>query len=150
MLLLALGYVLKQKDKRAIKCIVVTYLVAFVVAAVPLVFLFFLKQIKSQQGGHIVLNSLVFTMNIFVDFFRDLAIVIKWSFFSFFDSFFSVCLTAISAIAVGLSFIVIRKNYVRLLMLTNVITWILYWVAVKSNLYSYGDFGGRYNCLLHN
>lgn len=145
MLVVALIYVLLSKDKKNIITISVSYVVALIVAALPLYFLFLKKQMESQQGGEVTLNAITFDGNIFKDFFSNLSVIVRWNLFSYFEKGFSwayICIVLIIMIAVVT---LAKKRYIWMLAIVNCVTYILYYFAVKVGVYSYGSFGSRYN-----
>lgn len=145
MLLVTYAFVVIKKEKGGVIRISISYIVAFVVAAIPLFFFFLIKQMENQQGGEIQAKVLSFEGNIVKDFFSSLKTVVKWNLFSYYGDQFAVIFIIVSVIAIIAMFILSKKNYVKILGLVNIATWILYYFAVKIGIYSYGSFGSRYD-----
>lgn len=145
MLFAAYIFVFIKKEKKGIIIISFSYIVAFVVAAIPLFFFFIKKQIENQQGGEIQAKTLSFEGNIVKDFLSSFKIVVKWNLFSYYGDQFTVIFIIVAIIAIIVMFILSKNKYIKILGIVNVVTWILYYFAVKIGIYSYGDFGGRYS-----
>jgi len=145
MLLVTYIYILIQKDRKSIFCATISYVIAFIVAAVPLVFLFLKKQMENQQGGEISASSLSFNGNVIKDIFENLVIVFKSNFFSYFTDTFTVIFLVFFILAFIVVTIFSKELYVKLLFTVDIITWFFYYFTVKAGFYSYGRFGGRYN-----
>ena len=144
-LMTAYIYALIKREKSVILEISITYIVAFITTALPLVFLFLLKQIEYQQNTIGEAQGALFEVNIFYDIIKNFAVVVCVNLFP-----------ETSAAAIAFTFIFIscgivvlvfsKKAYARCLVIVNITTYIFYYISVKAGLYSYGNFGGRY-CL---
>lgn len=145
MLIAAFIHVLLQKDKKNILTITISYLTALVFAAIPLFYFFAIKQIRNQQNENIRTTIFKVDGNIFTDMFRSFKEIVSWNLFSYYDKKVSTVFSWIFIICVVLFLIISKKAHVKMLAVTNMITWIMYYFAVKLNMYSFGSFGSRYN-----
>lgn len=82
MLATAFLYVLSQKDKKSVLTICISYLCAFLCAALPLYFFFLKKQMLQQQGGSVKMKPVTYTNGFFRDFCGSFQTVLKWNLFS--------------------------------------------------------------------
>ena len=145
LLILAYVFIALKKDKKNIITITVSYLAAFVFTALPLVYLFLIKQLSLQRGRHIPSMQFSVEGNIFSDMFRSFRETISWNLCSYYGEAAATVLSWIFIICFVI-FIFRSKNiYVRILAIVNVITWLLYYVVVKLGMYAYGTFGSRYD-----
>lgn len=145
MLIVSYVYILLKRDKRAIVNITISYFVALVVAAIPLIYFFMIEQMEHQQGGKIKAIAFAIDGNVFSDMFKNFKAVITWNLFSYYDELVAIVFSWAFIISIVLILIMSKKAYVRLLAITNSITWFIYYFAVKLGVYSYGSFGSRYN-----
>lgn len=81
----------------------------------------------------------------FIDILKSLAIVVKSNLFSYLDNMVSIIFTVIVVTIIVAVLFFTKKNYVRMLAVTNIVTWVLCYFAVKTGFYSYGYFGSRYS-----
>lgn len=145
MLIIVYIIVLFKKDKKNIISMTVSYLAALIFAAIPLIYFFLIKQMRRQQsaGGQIAEESAA--GNIFVNMFNGLKTTVLWNLVPHCHESVAMILTWIFIICTVLFLIFSKKAYVKILAVTNIVTWLIYYVTVKKGLYSYGQFGSRYN-----
>ena len=144
MLMIAYMYVLMKKEKRPIIQISVSYAVALVFAALPLVFLFLLKQIASQQNGRMRIEASGIDGYI-IDMWKRLIEVVRWNLFSHCNKSTAFIFAVVFILCTIIVFVFTDKKNIRILVITNVMTWVFYYFSVKLGLYSYGKFGRRYD-----
>ena len=145
MIIIAYVYTLMARDKKSIISLTISYLVAFVGAALPLFYFFMIKQMRNQQGGNIEAVKFTVENNVFVDMFNSFKTIVWWNLFSYYNELVSVVFSWFFIFCIALSILFSRKIYVKLIAFVNVISWVLYYIAVKLGMYSYGSFGSRYN-----
>ena len=145
MAVVALVYVITLKDRETLVTILVADVAALLIAALPL-YLFFLKrQIVNQQGGEVSLKDVSFVGGIFQDFFYNLRAVFKWNFFSYYSETAVTIFFVIILLVIIITTVLSKNVVVKWFSITNIIAWFLYYIAVKLGVYSYGNFGSRYN-----
>lgn len=144
MALTAFIYVLSKRDRKNNVDIIASYACAFVFAAVPLYIFFLKKQMAHQQGGSVSLQSISFEKGIVQDIFSNLFVVFKCNMTSYYTDETTTILLAVVLLAFG---IVLIKGgrLVKWIVGVNIFTWMIYYLAVKTGVYSYGSFGNRYN-----
>ncbi len=153
MLVIAYIAVLVNKDKSAKIYTTLSYLIAFAVAALPLMFLFLFKQMEAQKTAEIMTLADNVTGrdsgNVFLSFFADIREVVGWAFFTFLDEPLKIQISRIALVLLIMctagELIFSKRRAVRLLAVLDIVTWILYWGAVRTGVYSYGIFGERYS-----
>ena len=145
MLIIAYVYTASKKNKKTIITISVSYFAAFVFAALPLIYFFLIKQMRYQQGGDIQAVKFSVEGNIVSDMFRGFKTTISWNLFSYYNDLVAIVFSCLFVLCIVLFVVVSKKTYVRSLAITNIITWLLYYLAVKLGMYSYGSFGSRYS-----
>ncbi len=148
MLITALIYVLMKKDKKHVFSLLASYGVAFVIAALPLILFFLRVQISNQRVENNSMTQAGIENNIVYDFLKNLMAAVKWNLFSYYDNMVTFLFASVFLLALILVLIFGRKVYVRLLAVTDILTWMLYYTFVKLGLYAYGDFGSRYDLFL--
>lgn len=148
--------ILLQKNKKNIVTVCVSYIIAFLVAAVPLYIFFIKKQLMNQKGmGTNIDLFLKFEPNFFEDFFGNLKKIFQWSIFtSFSDEAVNILLIIFSCL-ICISLFCGKNKIVKWIIILNSIVWVFYYSAVKIGIYSYGTFspwgggvGSRYNLFL--
>ena len=144
MLVTALFTVLRQKQKVLTRTLLISYGTAFVVAALPLFFFFFLPQFASQhEGGFSAPEITFFRNNVLIDFAGGAAAVFEWCFTSFLPQY-------VTAVIVGLFVLLAAvtlfrgSRFLKTVILSNLCLWLIYYAALKLKLYAYGSFRGRY------
>lgn len=134
--------VLFSKEIKKILAIMITYLSAFVFVGIPLYIFFIREQINQQHSGEVNKEINSFNNGFLKDIFRSYHTVFEVNFSLYFDVLAWVILIILSIIYI---FVFIKGNRItRLLVIVNVITWLSYYTAVKTNIYA-GAFGNRYN-----
>lgn len=144
MLFVAYVYVLTGKERKAAVRMTASYLTALVVAAIPLIVFFLAKQmagIQGEAGG----SGVSLGGNIVVVFFKSFITVIWWSIFGGCSNAVTFVIASFFLASLLVAVVFSRKMHIRLLVAINAVTWIVYFIAVRSGLYSYGMFGNRYN-----
>lgn len=148
-LLAALLYVIFKKEKKLTMAVVVAYTVAFVVFALPLIFLFMKPQLYHQHGGSSGFTKIVFEGGFFRDFYKSFLNVFKWNLFqNYATSGVKLILGVIFLLALC-CFIFGKSRIFKIMAVANVFVYVPYFFAVKSGLYAnteYGaGFGNRWN-----
>lgn len=146
MILSAYLYILSKKQRKDIVQISLTYLIALVFAAIPLYVFFIKKQmLKRQADGFAAITIPHFDEGILHDFYDGLLTTFRWNFFSYIYSDAKVQYTLIVILILGLISLILGKNkLIKIIIFTNIICWICYYIAVKFGIYS-GAFGVRHN-----
>lgn len=138
--------ILKKNIKRLVDA-TVSFIGALVFAGLPLYLFFVKKQMLHQQGGSIELVPITFDGNIISDAWGKLHTVFRWclaSVYSIESSKIILCILLICFI-----FVVIKGDELcHYLVVVNVLTWVMYYLAVKTGVYAYGGYGGRYSLFL--
>lgn len=148
MILTAFVRVLLSKNKTSIVTICVSYAVALIGFALPLYFLFFRKQMLSQQGGEIALQGFDWDAGLIWDIAKNLAIVFKWNLAPFLNNIAIIFLVAVLCAAVLIVLIMGKNKIVKIFAAVNIFTWLVYYFSVKIGIYAYGSFENRYNLFL--
>jgi hypothetical protein len=141
--LLVLAYIYVLYKKKTIVKTTVSYVCAFIFAAVPLILFFLIKQMKNQglDGQHS--REISFNGNIIIDMVKSFARVLNWNFgFPFGVSVICVCMMIVVLLLV---FLLTKNDCLKLLVISNALTWFGYYFAVKLGVFAYGKFGNRYN-----
>ena len=144
MLVTALAAVLKQKRKDLNRTLLVSWALAFVLAALPLFIFFFLPQISGQhEGGFSPGDIHFYRNNVLVDFVGGAAAVFQWCMTLHLPTAATVLCIALFC---GLAALMLWKGsrFLKLMIGCNLALWIIYYAALKLNLYAYGHFRGRY------
>ena len=104
-----------------------------------------LKQIEYQQITISMSQGAIFEVNIVFDIIKNFAVVVCVNLFP--GSAVLASLFALVFVVSGMVVLVFsKKAYARSLVIVNVTTYLFYYISVKTSIYSYGNFGGRY-CL---
>ena len=143
MILTALITVLLKKDKRLIFDILSTYTSALFFAALPLYFLFVKKQLLRQQGG--AKHELALINNsIISDLWTNSIKLFQWNIAPNFTEENTI-LFLILVLSVTIVAAFHNDKITRWLIAVNILTFLIYYLAVKYGFYAYGRFGNRYN-----
>ncbi len=148
MIVTAFLYVVLQKDKKYTKTIFASYGGALVFAALPLFWFFIRIQMSGQVGREETFDTELsaFGSNFITDFFGSMGEVFRWSFLApGLGSAIVTVLLVFVLILVAIALIFGKSKTLRWMALFNLVTWVIYYVAVKLGVYSYGSFGSRYN-----
>lgn len=144
MLVTALFTVIRKKQKALTGTLLISYGTAFVFAALPLFFFFFLPQFAGQhEDGVSVPQITFFRDNLLIDFAGGAAAVFEWCCTLFLPK-------AVTAGILGLFVLLAAwslfrgSRFLKTLVLSNLCLWLVYYAALKLNLYAYGHFRGRY------
>ena len=144
MLVTALAAVLKRKDKKLTLTLVVSWSLALLLAALPLYLFFFAPQFAGQHGGGLSLSSIrFFRNNILIDFVGGAAAVFQWNVSLYLPNAATVLILGLFLLLAAVMFFR-GSRFLRILIACNLLLWIVYYVALKLNLYAYGHFRGRY------
>lgn len=139
-------HILWRRNRRNAICINATYMSAFLFAAIPLYCFFLKQQIMHQRMER---NSILipqFPDGILLDFFESLNTTFYWNFFSYiYDQTRVRNILIAIMVLLTVSLIFGKQTITKLMILANVLCWLVYYVAVKFGIYSYGNFGRRYN-----
>lgn len=135
--------IILTREQKTIKTLVISYLCSFIFAAVPL-YLFFLKrQLLLQKGGTIALKNI--NTHFIKDFGGAFITVAKFSFFENFSDEIIKCILFIFLLAVVLTFVFSSRKIIKYLIISNAVTFLIYYFVVKTEIYAYGQFGVRWN-----
>lgn len=146
MALTAYLYILWQKNKKHIIDINAVYISAAIMAAIPLYLFFIRKQMAHQQTERNSLMAPEFPEGILHDVFESLYATFYWNFFSYIYSETAVRTIMIVILLLGLAALIFgRQKIIKMMIVTNIVCWFVYYAAVKCGAYSYGKFGRRYN-----
>ena len=144
MLLSALVKVLKQRRRELTRTLAVSWTLAFLLAALPLVFFFFIPQITRQHEGAVVVDGLRQRGILLVDFLRGGAATFKWVFTDHLPDAVTVAVLAGFVLFAVLMFFR-GSRLLKTMIAANAALWLLYYAALKVRLYAYGLFGNRYS-----
>ena len=141
--------VLRSKDRKVIKNLLLTYGALIVVAVLPL-YLFFIR-IQIANEGVTLSNFEPFPENLFVDFLNNLLDVFKFLFFKYVHvkMYVSIRILAVlfTLIAV-LTGIFSKRSYIRYLLLGDIVMWVSYYIAFTLGIYARGMPMSRYSLFL--
>ena len=146
MLVSALILVLREKKKDLTVTLLISYGSAFLLAALPLFFFFLLKQFTNQHDGVPSLDTspppVPFLVSVGGDFSRVWnALAVRM------PGVLAVILLAVTT-AIAVLILLRCSSFLRRLILCCFGIFLLYYLAVKLRLYSYGNLGGRYALFL--
>lgn len=141
-------YVYSKKEMKELYQLLISYAVAIILGALPLLLFFTIPQLRNQTSMTINPESWNFyNNNIFSDLLQMFLDVFRWStiesmsrfyWVAFFSSMFLICL--------GIFYYIKGKNiFLKHLLICNVITWFLYYLPTRAGIYGRGYFGFRYN-----
>ena len=144
MLVSSLIVILREKKKELTLTLVISWGCAFLIAAVPLILFFFLPQITQQHSGGFAADGVRFRGNPLSDFIRGIAATFKWC-VSFFlpDAATIVLLVLFTAFAAYMFFR--GSRFLKTVIACNALLWLVYYLALKLEVYAYGLFGTRYS-----
>lgn len=146
MAFIAFLHVISLKERKSIVMIVASYAIALLGAGLPLYYFFLKKQMHSQSGRYIAWQDVSFSGGIIGDMAYNFAKVFKWGLFSLYSNLVTMVFLAIILIMSVAVVMLSHNKTVKLFVLTNLATWLLYYFSVKLGIYSYGNFGGgRYS-----
>jgi len=144
MLVTALVTVLKAREKRLTVTLVFSWAIAFVFAALPLIFFFLLPQYTRQHdGGTSEVVIRFYRDNPLLDFAGGAAAVFEWCCTPYLPKFATAALLGLFVLLAAFS-LIRGSRFMKLLVLSNLCLWIIYYAALKLNIYAYGHFRGRY------
>ncbi len=149
-----LVYYAKEKDYRALKAALISYVVAVLGAGVPLLVLFLVPQSTNSISTLGVDKAIEITgNNIILDFFDSIMWVLRWCMLDY-DRDAELLTPAIWVIM----FVLLiagayvwkntKKRELKYLFASNAGMYMIYYVVTTLNIYSYGWFGNRYNLFL--
>ena len=140
-----------MKAREKVKVLLSSYIVAVFGAGFPLYWWFMRIQLSVQDDASKKVSTTIEFLkdNVFYDFFKNLSYVFSWSLIDFYSIERFEILTAlllVGMIILSVFIFVCGKNRgLNHLLIGNVVSWVLYYVLVKSNVYARGGFGNRYN-----
>lgn len=135
-----------KKDKKAIKVLVISYLSSFICAAVPLYLFFLRKQVLLQKGGTVALKD--FNIYVVKDFWKTFITVVKYCFFENYSDEIIRPILIVFLLSVIVVFALCSNKVVKYLIISSVLTYLMYYFAVITEIYAYGQFGVRWNLFL--
>lgn len=156
--IMLIAYVIYKKNKRNLILIFSYYLGALLFFALPLWLFFLRKQLVNQkeyfsrnseqfQLGNID-NGLDVTSNVFSDLFSNFSTIANSQFWTQITISYGTGYLYVCALLLLLATIVLvfsKKSIVKLLILANILCWLIYFIAVKANVYSYGVVSIRHS-----
>lgn len=143
MAVVAFLVIIGTKNKKNIITICISYVSALIFAALPLYFFFLRPQMLEQSEG--VKNTFIFGTDLLKDTVYKLQVVFKWNFAPYYSEEVTWILFLILICGIVVSLIFSKSKMIRILIITNICTWLCYYVAVKLGIYALGIFGHRYN-----
>ena len=149
-----LFYYMRQKDWKAFKTSLVSYVVAAVGAGVPLILFFLIPQSKNPVSTMGIEKPLEITgNNIILDFFDSMMWVLRWCMLDYdrdWDKLtWAIWILLFVLIIIGI--IVYRctkRKELKMFINCNIGTYLIYYVLTTLNFYAYGWFGNRYNLFI--
>lgn len=143
-LLSALIAVLRQKKKELTRTLLISWGAAFVFAALPLFRFFLLPQLAGQHEDGLASGGITFyRSNILVDFAGGAAAVFQWCMTLFLPAWATAAVLGLFVLLAAVMFFR-GSRFLKVLIGFNLALWIVYYIALKLNLYAYGHFRGRY------
>ncbi len=139
------------KNKKELKPLLLSYVIAVVGAGLPLYWFFVRVQMGVQAKAGVGMDRIITFLNgnVVYDFFKNLTHVFGWSLIDSYsvERFELLMFLFLAGIFVLSLFVIVCSKNVTLkyLFLTNIISWIAYYVLVKMNLYAYAQFANRYS-----
>lgn len=111
------------------------------------IILFFLKkQLLLQKGGALELKNLgIFFIK---DFWKTFVTVVKYCFFENYSDEITKCILIAFLLLTVMVFTFSENKIIKYLIVSNGLTYLIYYFAVKTELYAYGQFGVRWNLFL--
>ncbi len=137
------------RKKDYIKYITCSYFIALIIAALPLYFLFLRKQMVNQKNAKSDFGGITFVENIFNDIHYNLREVLRWNFLPNVHKNTANIILFLLIICIIFTMLLGKNKKIKLLTIINIVIWILYYIAVKFEIYAYtnysGGFANRYN-----
>lgn len=141
-LLLTLIKVFSNKQKKMIFFTTIVYAISAIVAAAPLYFLFLKKQMENQGSSfREVNNSWLSSFN------KNYLNVFKFVLVGSTSTSGEICIQIISVILLAFAIYFLLKGKdiaLKYLIVSNIVTFVIYYYSVASGAYAYGGFGNRY------
>lgn len=144
MILSATIVICMTKEKKHIIEMLVAYSLAAIFAALPLYVFFLRKQMSAQSENNVTFSEIIFDGGIIKDQIQNLIKIFKWNLLSYYSDT-SVRVIFVAIIIMLIIILFKGSKVARVMILVNTIAWEWYYIAVKIGIYSYGDFGNRYN-----
>jgi uncharacterized membrane protein len=146
-----LVYCIKEKKYKELRKSLIAYVTAAVCAGLPLIILFLIPQEQHMlDAGGTDKPIEIVGGNIVADFFYSIMCVLRWDMLDYDRdgerlTYIMWVLMFVLLILGIVVFIRTRKKTLRYLLASNVAIFVIYYVIVKLNIYSYGWYGNRYN-----
>ena len=154
MALQLLYYYIKEKDWKACKAAVISYVVAGIGAGVPLIVLFLIPQSKNPVSTIGVDKAIEITgNNIILDFFDSMMWVLRWCMLDYDRDWekltWAIWVILFALIVIGIiTYRCTKRKEIKMFILCNIGIYMIYYVATTLNFYAYGWFGNRYNIFI--
>lgn len=137
-------WICMKKDIKKILQVIYVYAISGILFGIPLIYFFLLKQMQHQQTGRMAENAV--SMNMW----QAYVTVFRWNFMSGYGNTISTMAAVAFLILLLLMIFVCQKKVIRQFGIISLISWFLYYFAVKKGLYAHtiwggGGFGYRYN-----
>lgn len=138
-----------RRDKEKLKPLLALFATAAVCGGFPLYWWFIRVQLSVQEN-HQIHSAVVFLKdNVFYDFFKNLSVTFSWCLIDNYSiERFGIVTALVLAGILFLSVFVLafgKNRALKHLLFVNTVSWVLYYILVKLNIYAYGGFGNRYN-----
>lgn len=144
MLVTALFAVLKAKRKTLTRTLLVSWAAAFLAAALPLLFFFFIPQFSAQHQDGVSVHQISFYRNNpLIDFAGGAAAVFEWCCTLYLPKAATAAILGLFVLLAAVS-LFRGSRFLKTVILSNLCLWLIYYAALKLNLYAYGHFRGRY------
>jgi uncharacterized membrane protein len=145
---------IKNKSIKELRTSLIAYTVAIISAGIPLFVFYVIPQAEHMRTAGGTDKAIEITGgNIVTDFFNSIMCVLRWSMLDYdrdaelFTPFMWI-LTFALLVSGMVVFVRTKKRAYRYLALSSVFMYLIYYVIVKFNIYSYGWYGNRYNIFI--
>jgi hypothetical protein len=147
-------YLCRKGENKLAKICGALYGLSVIVGGIPLLVFFIIPQSTNQVSTLFSKKDIMIEGgSIFGDFLNSLMCVFRYMSIDIdrdWDKIYALIVAAMIAIAVIMAFTLVKtKNDVlRSFFVCNVLTYLVYYVVTKLNIYAYGWYGNRYNLFL--
>lgn len=133
-----------EKNKKNLVDMIVAFGTAIIFAGIPLYVFFLKQQMNALSGSRVSIADVNFEGGMLKDHINSFQQIFKWNLMSYYsDTAVQIFLVLILIMVV---LVLIKGSKLsKNLILVNIFIWELYYLTVKLGIYSYGNFGNRYN-----